>query len=141
MGGEFRNMDMEGAMPVYVIETTYHLPVYRQRRYDAETLDDACHLAIEDEGWDDGRSDVDTSGETFVTGIWQDAKRAYQGTALPIPASFDETVQRKAELFAELLALVREPARPMGLSREEFARWLPKALAIVEKADAIQEYR
>ena len=34
-------MDMEGAMPVYVIETTYHLPVYRQRLYEAETLDEA----------------------------------------------------------------------------------------------------
>ena len=128
-------------MPVYVIETTYHLPVYRQRLYEAETLDEACRLAIEDEGWDDERSDVDTSGETYVTGIWQGAERAYQGTALPIPASFHETVQYEAELFNELRALGREPGRPMGLSREEFERWLPKALATIEKADAIQNGR
>ena len=29
----------------------------------------------------------------------------------------------------------------MGLSREEFERWLPKALATIEKADAIQNGR
>ena len=128
-------------MPVFVVETTYHLPVYRQRLYDAETVDAACHRAVEDEGWADERSDVDTSGETYVTGIWQDAERAYEGTALPIPAGFHETVQRKAELFDTLVALLREPARPMGLSRQEFERWLPEAVAALEKADAILEGR
>jgi len=115
-------MDMEGAMPVYVIETTYHLPVYRQRLYEEGSRGAA-------------------SGETYGAGIWEGAERAYQGTALPIPASFHETVQYEAELFNELRALVREPVRPMGLSREEFERWLPKALATIEKADAIQNGR
>lgn len=128
-------------MPAYIIETTNHLPVYRQRSYEAETLDDACRLAIEDEDWEDERSDVDTSGETYVTGIWQGLERAYEGTALPVPEAFQEMIQRKAELFNQLLALVREPARPMGVSREEFARWLPRVLAVVEKADAIQKGR
>ena len=40
-------------MPVFTIETTYRLPVDRQRSYEAETLDAACALAIADEGWDD----------------------------------------------------------------------------------------
>jgi len=33
----------------FTIETTYRLPVYRQRTYEAETLEQACRLAIEDE--------------------------------------------------------------------------------------------
>lgn len=128
-------------MPVYVIETTYHLPVYRQRLYEADTVEVACRLAVEDEGWDDERSDVDTSGETYVTGIWQDTERANEGSALTVPAGFHETVQRKAELFDTLVALLREPARPMGLSPHEFERWLPKVVAALEQADAIQRGR
>ena len=31
-------------MPIFTIETTYRLPVYRQRSYEAETLDAACAL-------------------------------------------------------------------------------------------------
>ncbi len=37
-------------MPVFTIETAYRLPVYRQRCYEAETLETACVLAIADEG-------------------------------------------------------------------------------------------
>ena len=33
-------------MPIFTIETTYLLPVYRQRSYEAETLYAACALAI-----------------------------------------------------------------------------------------------
>ena len=35
-------------MPIYTIETTYHLPVYRQRTYNAGTIADACRKAIEE---------------------------------------------------------------------------------------------
>lgn len=38
-------------MPHYTVEVTYHLPVYRQRSYSAETPAQACRLAIEDDGW------------------------------------------------------------------------------------------
>jgi hypothetical protein len=55
----------------------------------------------------------------------------------PVPDEFDETVQRKADLFDALVAIVREPARPMGLSRHEFERWLPQALDVLANADAI----
>lgn len=83
-------------MSRFVIETTYHLPVYRQRIYEAASLKDACRLAIADEGWEDEEQDVDTSGDTFVTGIWENAERAYQGTARIIPDEFREIIQRKA---------------------------------------------
>lgn len=113
-------------MPEYIIETTYHLPVYRQRTYQAETVDEACRLAVENEGWDNERSDGDTSGETYVTGIWQDAERAYEGTARPVPEAFHEMVQRKVELFGRLQELVRERTRPMGLSGKSLRTGCPR---------------
>jgi len=124
-------------MTIYTVETTYHLPVFRHRTYSADTLEDACRAAIEDEGWGDAKEDVDTSGETYVTGIWEGADAAYRGTAIPVPSRFEELVQRKADLFDTLVALLGEPARPIGLSRVEFERWLPRALTALSDADAI----
>jgi hypothetical protein len=123
-------------MPLYTIETTYHLPVYRQRTYDAATVEAACRLAIGDEGWDDGKEDVDTSGDTYVTGIWS-GDVAHSGASLAIPEQFDETLQRKAELFDDLVEVLREPARKMGLSEHQFAHWLPRALTVLGRADNI----
>lgn len=123
-------------MPLYTIETTYQLPVYRQRSYEAPTAEAACVMAIGDEGWGDGKEDVETSGQTYVTGIWE-GDTAYSGNSIPVSARFDEAVQRKAGLFDELVDILREPARVMGLSRDQFAHWLPRALAALDKADAI----
>ncbi len=128
-------------MPVFTIETTYHLPVFRQRTYTAVTLEDACRLAIGDDGWGDAKEDVETSGETYVTGIWSGADAAYRGQAAIIPSQFRETVQRKAEHFQEMLDQLAHVAQPMGLSQVDFGRWLPKAMAAVEKARAIIEER
>ncbi|MCT9000701.1 hypothetical protein [Chelativorans intermedius] len=107
-------------MPVFTIETTYHLPVYRQRVYEAETLEMACKLALEDEDWQDEETDIDAAGERYVTGAWEGSE-AYSGPAFAIPERFAETVQRKAELFDELLEVLREPARVMDLTRDQFA--------------------
>jgi hypothetical protein len=123
-------------MPIYTIETTYHLPVYRQRTYEAATTEDACRLAIDD-GWGNAKEDVDTSGETHITGLWLGEDAAYSGEELPIPDEFAETVQRKADLFHDLVALLREPAQPMGLSRRDFEHWRQRALAVLAKVDAI----
>lgn len=123
-------------MPLYMIETTYHLPVYRQRTYNAASVEAACLLAIADEGWDDGKEDVDTSGETYVTGIWS-GEVAHAQTSLAIPEQFDETLQRKAALFDDLVEILREPARKMGLSEYQFAHWLPRALRVLGRADKV----
>lgn len=40
-------------MALWTIETTYRLPVFRHKTYEAETLAQACRLAIEDDDWDD----------------------------------------------------------------------------------------
>ncbi|CAN7626520.1 hypothetical protein [Neorhizobium sp. LjRoot104] len=124
-------------MTRFVIETTYHLPIYRQRVYEAESLEDACRCAIDDDGWEDEESDIDTSGETFVTGVWENADRSVEGTARMIPDEFRETIQRKADLFDRLAVLLREPAQPMGLSPHDFENWLPKVLVALAEADAI----
>ena len=124
-------------MPVFTIETTYHLPVFRQRTIDAPSVEEACRQAIEDDDWDNARRDYESAGETFVTGVWQGAEAAYRGIAAPVPSQFDETTQRKADHFDALLAMLRQPARKMGLSIVEFERWLPHAQAAVTKADAI----
>ena len=55
-------------MPRFTIETTYRLPVYRQRTYEAETLEEACRLAIDDDDWSEQKEDYESSGETYVTG-------------------------------------------------------------------------
>ena len=123
-------------MPDFIIETSYHLPMYRRRPYSAETMEQACIFALGDEGWGDARESVDDSGETYVSGIWQ-GKTVYDGPELAVPDEFREAVERKAELFDDLVALLREPAQPMAISEHDFRNWLPRAMAILAKAEAI----
>ena len=98
-------------MPAFTIETTYHLPIYRHRSYVADTLEEACRLAIQDDDWRFQRRDYDSAGETYISGAWQVPGMAYRGQALPVPSRFDETVQRKAQHFPVLLALLKQLAR------------------------------
>ncbi len=124
-------------MPLYTIETTYHLPVYRQCTYEAASEDEACELAIADDDWSCEFSDHEAAGQTFVTGIWRGRDTAYQGEPVSAPGRFGQTAQRKAELFDTLVRLLREPAQPMGLSRHDFDSWLLRALAAIAVADRI----
>ena len=124
-------------MPTHTIETTYRVPNYRQQTHTAETVDEACRLAIEDDDWDQGITDYENAGETYVTGIWKGENCAYSGPAVDIPEAFDETVHRNVELCEELIELLREPAQRMGLSKADFEHWLPRARAALAKADAI----
>ena len=39
-------------MPKFIVESTYHLPVFRQKEYEAQTIAEACAMAIVDEDWD-----------------------------------------------------------------------------------------
>lgn len=94
-------------MAEFTIEVTYHLPVYRHRTYIADTVANACRLAIEDEEWMAGKFDHDSAGESYVTGIWAGADAAYSRPPIPVPAHFGEMVQRKAEHFETLLGLLK----------------------------------
>ena len=124
-------------MPLFTIETTYHLPVYRQRTYEAETLDAACALAVADAGWDDEKSDVETSGDTYVIGAWEGRDTAYRGRTLAIPSHFGEQVQRKAGHFEVLLGLLKVFAHAPegGLADGPF--WRQRLSAAIAKAEAI----
>lgn len=128
-------------MPAFTIETTYHLPIFRHRTIEAETIEEACRLAIEDDGWSGERQDYETAGETYVSGAWAGVDSAYRGRAIPVPRHCRETVQRKADHFDELLKQLEYAAQPMGLSKTDFERWLPGARGAVNKAKAIIEDR
>jgi hypothetical protein len=70
-------------MPLFTIETTYRLPVYRHRTYAADSVEEACRIAIADDDWWDQKHDYDNSGPTCVSGAWEGPAAAYQGDPLP----------------------------------------------------------
>ncbi|MCP4561747.1 MAG: hypothetical protein GY873_22370 [Bosea sp.] len=128
-------------MPHFTIETTYLLPVYRQRSYEAPSLAEACRLSIEDDDWDGSKQDHESAGDTYVSDIWAGPDVADRGEPVPIPSQCRDTVQRQVEHFGELLTQLAIPAQPMGISAVDFQRWLPNAQAAVAKARAILEGR
>lgn len=124
-------------MPQFTIETTYRLPVFRHGTYVTDTADAACRLAVEDDDWSAQKEDLESAGETYVTGVWDGPDAAYRGTALPVPAHFEETVQRKAahlEILLGLLKIFMSNARAGQPASEE---WLSRADGAVGKAEAI----
>jgi hypothetical protein len=126
-------------MPTYTIETTYRVPVYRQRTYDAATPAEACRQAIEDDDWSNDKLDYEAAGETYVTGIWLGTDAAYSGEAVPIPSHFDKTIQRKAAHFEVLFGLLKIVVADQISQRGTDAYWLARANAAVAKAEAIIE--
>jgi hypothetical protein len=121
----------------FTIETTYRLPVYRQRSYEADTLAAACVLAIADDGWDDEKSDVETSGDTYVTGVWEGRDAAYSGKALAIPSQSGEQVQRRADHFEVLLGLLKVFAHTPSQEPPDAPFWRERLDAAILKAEAI----
>jgi hypothetical protein len=124
-------------MPAYTIETTYRVPVYRQRTYDAATPAEACRQAIEDDDWSNDKLDYECAGETYVTGIWLGADAAYSGATVSIPSHFDETIQRKAAHFEVLFGLLKIVVADQIAERRTDTYWLARANAAVAKAKAI----
>ena len=116
----------------FTIETTYRLPVYRQRSYEAETLEEACRLAVEDDDWSEQKEDYESSGETYVTGAWPGEDTAYRIAALPIPSQFGETLQRKADHYETRLGILKVLAHT-----PEAPFWRERADAAIAKAEAI----
>lgn len=122
-------------MPLFTIESTYRLPVYRHRTYEAASLSEACRLAVEDDDWEKETRDYETAGETYVTGAWEGRDCAYSGPSAPVPSHFEETVQRKADHFEVLLGLVKV----LGSAHNAASRayWGDRAALAVAKAEAI----
>lgn len=77
-------------MPSFTIESTYRLPVFRHRTYEAATIDDACRLAVEDSDWTGQKEDYESCGPTYVTGIWPGVDTAYMVSACSVPTGFGE---------------------------------------------------
>ena len=123
-------------MPLWTIETTYRLPVYRHKTYEAETLARACRLAIEDDDWNDEKLDYESAAETYVTGIWAGADTAYSGAAQPIPSPYIEAQQRIAQHFEVLLGLVKVLAN-LGEHQPDSDFWRERAQPAIAKAEAI----
>lgn len=124
-------------MPTYTIETTYRVPIYRQRTYDAATPAEACRQAIEDDDWSNDKLDYECAGETYVTGIWLGADAAYSGAPVAVPSHFDETIQRKAAHLEVLFGLLKIVVADQTADRRTDAYWLSRANAAVAKAEAI----
>lgn len=124
-------------MTQFTIETTYHLPVYRQRTYAAETLVEACRRAVEDDDWDDAKKDYESPGDTYVSGAWEGADNAYRGPALSVPGQCDELVLRKADQFELMLGMLKILAFADDLQAPDLPTWLPRARALIAKAEAI----
>jgi hypothetical protein len=124
-------------MPAYTIETTYRVPVYRQRTYDAATPAEACRQAIEDDDWSNDKLDYECAGETYITGIWLGADAAYSGVPVAVPSHFDETIERKAAHFEVLFGLLKIVIADQIAERRTDAYWLARANAAVAKAEAI----
>jgi hypothetical protein len=125
-------------MPTFTIETSYRRPYFRHRTYDAPTAEEACQRAISDPDDEGELPAYELAGDTYVSAIWIGADAAYRGTALPVPSQFEEAIQRKAEHFDVLAGLLAEAAQTMGLSRADFALWLPRAQAALVKAVSIR---
>lgn len=124
-------------MPIFTIESTYRIPIYRQRRYEADALAEACRLAIEDDDWEGQKEDCETAGETYVTGAWAGDVSPYSVPALAVPSHFGESVQRKAEHFEVLLGLLKVFAHPPEGALTDEASWRQRAQAAIAKAEAI----
>jgi hypothetical protein len=123
-------------MPLWTIETTYRLPVYRHKTYEAETLAQACRLATEDDDWQHEKPDRESAGETYVTGIWSGEDAAHSGTAQSIPSHYTETYQRIAKHFEVLLGLVKVLATPERESPDPNF-WRERAQPAIAKAESI----
>lgn len=124
-------------MPFFTIEATYRIPVYRQRTYDADTVEQACRLAIGDDDWSDQKEDFESSGETHITGAWPGADCAYRVTAFPVPSQFGETVQRKANHFETLLGILKVLAHLSDGAASDPPFWRQRADTAIAKAEAI----
>ncbi|SCB47008.1 hypothetical protein [Rhizobium multihospitium] len=124
-------------MPDFIIETTYHLPIFRRRTYAADTLDAACRAAIDDDSWDVAEKDFDSSGPVHVTGIWDGAHAAYAGPPIQIPQQFEETVQRRARHFEILLGLLKMLFDDIRAARPPSPEWRARAAWAIARGEAI----
>jgi hypothetical protein len=123
-------------MPHFTIESTYRLPVFRHRTYEAATLEEACQLAQTDADWTGSKADHECAGEVFVSGIWPGTE-AYAAPSVRVPSQFGETLHRKAEHFETLLGVLKVLLTLESLPPAKCAFWQHRGEEAVAKAEAI----
>jgi hypothetical protein len=125
-------------MPIFTIESSHHLPIFRHSIIEADTVEKACKLATQNDDWSKGAADTDSAGATYVSGIWL-GHNAYEGEGLPIPSQFDETVVRRSVHFDEMLVLLTRATQlmPVDAKDPDISTWLARARTAIEKAEAI----
>jgi len=117
-------------MPLYCIETAYHIPAYHHTVVEADSPEEACELALANDDWSDAKQDPESAGETYVAGIWTGAV-PYEGDAVSVPTQFEESVIRRATHYGETLMLLIEA------SYIACHTWRPRVSAAIQKARAI----
>lgn len=127
-------------MPVYTIETTYTLPMFRHGTYIADTPEAACKAALGDDNWESSKKNYDTSGEIHITGIWEGDNSAHAGSPITIPSQFDEAVQRRAHHFEILLGLLKMLLHDVQAARSPSGSWLAKSSWAIARGEAILAY-
>lgn len=85
-------------MAEFTIEITFDVPHYRQKTYEAATLEEALALAKADDDWDNQVADYDCSGPERITGAWS-GDRAYVGPDLT--AELDGTGGQDRESYSD----------------------------------------
>ncbi|MFK0207935.1 hypothetical protein [Agrobacterium sp. NPDC090283] len=124
-------------MPAYTIETTYTLPIFRHGTYIPDTPEEACKAALVDDNWESLRKDYDASGEVHVTGIWRGEKAHNTGSSIPVPAQFNEAVQRRGDHFEILLGLLKMMVHDAHAPRALPPYWRGKAAWAIARGEAI----
>jgi hypothetical protein len=124
-------------MPIFTIETNYHLPVFRHRTLAADTLDAACRAAVDDDNWDAAERDVGSPGKIHVSGIWDGADAFNAGPPVPIPPQFADPVQRRARHFEILLGLLKILFDDVRGARSPSPDWLARAAFAIARGEAI----
>ncbi|MBX4898707.1 hypothetical protein [Rhizobium bangladeshense] len=119
-------------MPVFMVETTYKLPVYRERVYEACSLEHACLRAVLDTNWEDEKADIEASERTFVSGVWEGAVETDPARALSIPQQFHDIDQNRSALFDTMVKLLAA-----GCSSNSCRAWRDEAQRVLAQADLI----
>jgi hypothetical protein len=89
----------------FTIEMTFLLPVYRQGTYEAETVEEACKMAVADQNWDSSKNDYDSCRPEYISGIWK-GEDAHVGDNIELPAGFPREISMATQLNERELATI-----------------------------------
>ena len=127
-------------MPIFTIETSYRLPIYRHSTYEADDVEQACRCAIEDDDWSGEKLDYEFAGRTVcVRHLAGNQRRLSRcGAADFVP------IRRCSPAHGPLLRICCSACSRSWRERRTWTApdlhsWLPRAQAAIAKAEAILE--